>query len=150
MARTLALGIVGCGNISTTYFALSPLFRGIEIKACADLVPAVAEARAQEYGVRAESVARLLDAADVDIIVNLTIPAAHHAVSQRALDAGTSIRRSRSSSPSKTASTCSRAPPGTGCASARRPTPSWAAPISSCAISSIQASSERSPAAPAS
>jgi predicted dehydrogenase len=91
MGRPLALGIVGCGNISTTYFALAPLFRGIEIKACADIVPAAAEERAKEYGVRAETVQGLLDADDVDIVVNLTIPAAHHAVSQRALDAGKHI-----------------------------------------------------------
>lgn len=88
MGRPLALGIVGCGNISTTYFALGPLFRGIEIKACADLVPAAAEARAKEFGVRAETVEGLLGADDIDLVVNLTIPAAHHAVSQRALDAG--------------------------------------------------------------
>jgi predicted dehydrogenase len=88
MGRTLALGIVGCGNISTTYFSLGPLFRGIEITACADIVPAAAEARAKEYGVRADTVEGLLDADDVDIVVNLTIPAAHHAVSRRALDAG--------------------------------------------------------------
>ena len=88
MARTLGLGIVGCGNISTTYFSLAPLFRGIEVKACADLLPAAAEARAKEYGVRAETVEALLAANDVDIVVNLTIPAAHHAISQLALDAG--------------------------------------------------------------
>ena len=88
MARTLGLGIVGCGNISTTYFSLAPLFRGIEVKACADIVPAAAEARAKEFGVRAETLERLVDADDVDIVVNLTIPAAHYAVSRRALDAG--------------------------------------------------------------
>jgi predicted dehydrogenase len=88
MGRTLGLGIVGCGNISTTYLSLAPLFRGIEIRACADIVPAAAEARARDHGVRAQTVEALLDADDIDIIVNLTIPAAHHAVSRRALDAG--------------------------------------------------------------
>lgn len=88
MGHALGLGIVGCGNISTTYFSLAPLFRGIEIRACADIVPAAAEVRAKEYGVRAETLDGMLDADDVDIVVNLTIPAAHHAVSRRALDAG--------------------------------------------------------------
>jgi predicted dehydrogenase len=88
MGRTLAVGIVGCGNISTTYFSLVPLFRGVEITACADIVPAAAEARAKEHGVRARTVDGLLDADDVDIVVNLTVPAAHYAVSRRALDAG--------------------------------------------------------------
>lgn len=88
MARRLGVGIVGCGNISTTYFSLAPLFRGIEIVACADINPQAAEARAKEYGVRASTVDDLLAAADVDIVVNLTIPAVHYAVSKAALKAG--------------------------------------------------------------
>jgi len=88
MARKLGVGIIGCGNISTTYFQFSPLFRGIEVRACADINPAAAKARAKEYGVRAESVADLLDDPEVDIVVNLTIPAVHYEVSRAALDAG--------------------------------------------------------------
>src|SRR5262245_47111508 len=88
MARTLGVGIVGCGNISTTYFSLAPLFPGIAVKACADIVPAAATAAAKKHGVRAETVDGLLAAGDVDIVVNLTIPVAHHEVSRRALDAG--------------------------------------------------------------
>ena len=53
MARKLGVGIIGCGNISTTYFKFAPLFKGIEVKACADINPAAAKARAKEYGVRA-------------------------------------------------------------------------------------------------
>ena len=37
MARALGVGIVGCGNISETYLKLAPLFRGIEMRACADI-----------------------------------------------------------------------------------------------------------------
>jgi predicted dehydrogenase len=88
MARKLGVGIIGCGNISTTYFSLSPLFKGIEVKACADINPAAAKAKAKEYGVRAESVDALLEDKDVDIVVNLTIPAVHYEISRRALDAG--------------------------------------------------------------
>ena len=88
MERKLGLGIIGCGNISTTYFSLAPLFRGIEVRACADIKAAAAEERAQTYGVRAESVEALLRADDVDIVVNLTIPAVHYEVTRLALDAG--------------------------------------------------------------
>ena len=42
MARELGVGIIGCGNISTTYFSLAPLFRGLKVVACADLNPAAA------------------------------------------------------------------------------------------------------------
>ena len=39
MSDTLGIGIIGCGNISTTYFKLAPLFRGLEVRACADVEP---------------------------------------------------------------------------------------------------------------
>jgi predicted dehydrogenase len=88
MTRNLGVGVIGCGNISTTYFSLAPLFKGIEMRACADINPDVAKARADEHGVRAASVEELLAADDVDIVLNLTIPAAHYAVSRAALEAG--------------------------------------------------------------
>ncbi len=88
MSRTLGVGVVGCGNISTAYFTLSKLFAGIEIRACADIDPAVARAKAAEFHIRAEPTERLLAADDIDIVVNLTIPAVHHEVSKAALESG--------------------------------------------------------------
>ncbi|HMQ58232.1 MAG TPA: Gfo/Idh/MocA family oxidoreductase [Rhizobiaceae bacterium] len=88
MAKTLGVGIIGCGNISAAYMRLAPLFKGIEVRACADAMPAAAEARAKEFGLRAMSVDDLLKADDVDIVVNLTIPSAHFDVSMKAAEAG--------------------------------------------------------------
>ncbi len=88
MAKKLGVGIIGCGNISTTYFRLSPLFKGIEVRAGADINMDAAKARAKEYGVRAETVEGLLKADDIDIVVNLTVPAVHYDVAKQALDAG--------------------------------------------------------------
>ena len=88
MAKKLGVGVIGCGNISAAYFSLAPLFRGIRMKACADINMDAARARAKEFDVRAETVDDLLKADDIDIIVNLTIPAVHHSVSKEILDAG--------------------------------------------------------------
>lgn len=88
MTKELGVGILGCGNISTTYFSLSPLFKGIKVLACADLNPAAAEAKAKEYGVKAQTVDDLLANDELDVIVNLTIPDAHFAVSKAILQAG--------------------------------------------------------------
>ena len=52
MTGTLGIGIIGCGNISAAYFRLAPLFKGLEVRACTDLNPAAAEARAKEFGVQ--------------------------------------------------------------------------------------------------
>jgi predicted dehydrogenase len=84
----LGIGIIGCGNISTTYLKFAPLFRALEVRAVADIDAAAAEARAAEFGVRAGTVADVMAARDVDVIVNLTVPAAHYEVSRRALEAG--------------------------------------------------------------
>jgi predicted dehydrogenase len=88
MAKKLGVGVIGCGNISKAYFSLSPMFRGIKMRACADLNEAAAKARAKEFGLRFETVDGLLKSDDIDIIVNLTIPAAHYDVSKQILDAG--------------------------------------------------------------
>ena len=88
MTKTLGIGILGCGNISAAYMRLAPLFKGIEIRACADLDKEAADTRAAEFGLRSETVDGLLAADDIDIIVNLTIPAAHFEVSKNILNAG--------------------------------------------------------------
>ncbi|WP_217438579.1 Gfo/Idh/MocA family protein [Fertoeibacter niger] len=84
----LGIGIIGCGNISTAYLGLAPLFKGLEIRAVADMNMAAAEARAAEYGVQAQSVDDLLANPALDVVINLTIPDAHFAVSQSILQAG--------------------------------------------------------------
>ena len=88
MTRTLGIGIIGSGNISATYLRLAPLFKGIEIKAVADISTTAATARASEYGVEARSIDALLSSDDIDLIVNLTIPDAHFDVSKQILSAG--------------------------------------------------------------
>lgn len=88
MSDTLGVGIVGCGNISTTYLRLAPLFRGLTMRACADLDMATARAQAQAFCVEALTVEDLLASDDVDVVINLTIPDAHFAVSTAALEAG--------------------------------------------------------------
>ncbi|MFD9900686.1 Gfo/Idh/MocA family protein [Mesorhizobium sp. NPDC059025] len=88
MAKKLGIGVIGAGNISAAYFRLAPLFRGIEMRACADINMDAARARAKEFKLRAETVDDLLKAGDIDIVVNLTIPAVHYDVSKRVLDAG--------------------------------------------------------------
>ena len=84
----LGIGIIGCGNISTAYLTLAPLFKGIEVRAVADINPSAAQEKADEFNVRAQSVEDLLGADDIDIVVNLTIPAAHFSTTRTILQAG--------------------------------------------------------------
>jgi predicted dehydrogenase len=86
--KTFGVGVVGCGNISMTYMRNAALFAGVELRACADISPDMAAVRSREYGVPAMTVDALLAAPEVDLVLNLTIPAAHFDVSLSALSAG--------------------------------------------------------------
>jgi predicted dehydrogenase len=88
MTKDLRVGIIGCGNISTAYLQLASMFKGYDIVAVADINMDNARARAAEFDVRAQTVDDLLAAADVDLVINLTIPAAHVDVSRAILKAG--------------------------------------------------------------
>jgi len=88
MTHETRIGIMGCGNISKAYLELAPRFRGIKIVAVADVVAAAAETRSKEFNVRALTPEALLADPDIDIIVNLTVPAAHYEVTRKALEAG--------------------------------------------------------------
>jgi predicted dehydrogenase len=82
------VGIIGCGNISDTYLKNGPLLGDINYVACADLRIEAAQAKAEAYGLQALSIDDLLRRDDIDMILNLTIPAAHAEVSLRAIAAG--------------------------------------------------------------
>lgn len=84
----LGVGIIGCGNISAAYLRLGPLFKALEMRAVADIDMDRARERAEAFGVRALSVEDLLADGDIDVVVNLTIPAVHYQVTRSILEAG--------------------------------------------------------------
>ncbi|MCR6672863.1 Gfo/Idh/MocA family protein [Devosia ginsengisoli] len=88
MAKTFGVGIMGAGNISSAYLRLAPLFKGLEVRAVADILPAAAQKRAEEFGVAAQTPDELLKNSEIDVIVNLTIPSTHYAVSMDIVSAG--------------------------------------------------------------
>lgn len=88
MAKTYGVGIMGAGNISAAYLRLAPLFKGLEVRAVADIVPEAARKRSEEFGVAAQTPDELLKNSEIDVIVNLTIPATHYKVSMDIVSAG--------------------------------------------------------------
>ncbi|UJF32401.1 Gfo/Idh/MocA family protein [Paenibacillus hexagrammi] len=85
----LKVGIIGCGNISAIYMKNIPTFSQLELSACADLDVNRAKARAEEFGIeKAYSVSELLADPSIQIVINLTIPAAHAEVCLQVLEAG--------------------------------------------------------------
>jgi predicted dehydrogenase len=84
----MRVGIIGCGNISDIYVRNAKLFNDVEIITCSDISPAAAERLASKYSLREMNVEALLAADDIEIILNLTLPAAHAEVSRAAIAAG--------------------------------------------------------------
>ena len=86
--REIGVGLIGCGNISSIYLTNLPRSPGVKVRAVADLKPDCAAAQGKKFNVEALAVDALLARGDIDLVVNLTVPDAHAAVSLAALAAG--------------------------------------------------------------
>ncbi|MCY3834303.1 MAG: Gfo/Idh/MocA family oxidoreductase [Chloroflexi bacterium] len=86
--RTLNVGLIGTGNIAPAYIEGCAPFDVIKLTACADILADRAREFAAEHGLAAYSVDDLLARDDIDIVVNLTIPAVHAEVSLQIIEAG--------------------------------------------------------------
>jgi predicted dehydrogenase len=85
----VGVAVIGAGNISKQYLDNLTVFPDLKIHVIADLFEDAAAARAREYGVESYGgVDTALNHPDVEIIVNLTVPAAHVEVATAAVDAG--------------------------------------------------------------
>lgn len=84
----LQVGVIGCGNIFPHYLKNAGKFEQIRVVACASRNPAGAVEQAAAHGLRAMGVDELIADREIDLVVNLTTPASHAAVSMRILDAG--------------------------------------------------------------
>ncbi len=83
-----SVGILGVGSISDVYVRNATRMRNYRVVAVADLDVERTRVRAAEWGVKAETPDRLIARDDIDIILNLTPPAAHFATTKAALEAG--------------------------------------------------------------
>lgn len=86
--QAVKAAIIGCGNVTAQYLAAAPHFKALEIVACSDLDPAVAAAVAARHGLRALTPEALLRAPEIELVINLTVPAAHAEVGLAVLEAG--------------------------------------------------------------
>ena len=85
----MRVGVVGCGSISEVYLRNLQASSEVDVVACSDVMLERARERAAEFGVaRPCSNAELLADPDVELVVNLTVPAAHAEVTLAAIDAG--------------------------------------------------------------
>ncbi|MFC4138032.1 MULTISPECIES: Gfo/Idh/MocA family protein [unclassified Microbacterium] len=89
MGTPVGVGVIGAGNISDQYLTHLTAFPDLRVLAVGDLIEERARTQAEKYGVpRGGDVDSVLNDDDIEIVVNLTIPAVHVAVSEAIIAAG--------------------------------------------------------------
>jgi predicted dehydrogenase len=92
VGEPVGVAVVGCGTISSAYLGNMTSFPDLKVLFCADLDLARAEAQAAKYGVAAAgATAQALEHPGVELVVNLTVPAAHAETAAAAIAAGKSV-----------------------------------------------------------
>lgn len=87
--QPVKFGVIGCGAISDAYFNATKRFPILQMAACADLMVERAQAKAEQHGVpKACTPEELIADPEIEIVINLTIPKAHYAVSKAILESG--------------------------------------------------------------
>jgi predicted dehydrogenase len=85
----VGVAVVGCGTISHEYLRNLTTFPDLKVVGCADIDVPRAREVAERYGVPvAGTVDEVINHPDVELVVNLTIPAVHVEVAEQALAAG--------------------------------------------------------------
>jgi predicted dehydrogenase len=85
----MRIAIVGCGYVSDHYLETLPNHQNLELLGVVDLKPERAQVLAKHYGLRVyASLEAILDDPAVQLVVNLTDPENHFAVSKASLLAG--------------------------------------------------------------
>ncbi len=85
----MGVGLIGAGMISDTYLENLTSFPDVSVVAIGDLNVARAMQQAGKYDIDVAGTAQdVLDHPEVELVVNLTVPAAHHQVTHAAIAAG--------------------------------------------------------------
>jgi predicted dehydrogenase len=86
------IAIVGCGMISDAYLkTMQSKFKILEVVGCCDLDQQKAQAMAQKYGIKVLTMEQILADDSIEIVVNLTTPAAHYPVIKQMLEGGKNV-----------------------------------------------------------
>lgn len=87
--KPVRTAVIGCGMISDIYLQnLKNTFSIIDLCGCADMVDWKAAAQAEKYGIRKMTTEEILADDSIELVLNLTYPTSHYAVSRAVLAAG--------------------------------------------------------------
>ncbi|MBR3402071.1 MAG: Gfo/Idh/MocA family oxidoreductase [Parasporobacterium sp.] len=89
MEKKVKVGIIGCGTIADVYMTnLTQHYQNVELAGAADLFVQKAQEAAEKFQIKAYTVEELLADPEIQLVLDLTIPAAHYSVNKQILEAG--------------------------------------------------------------
>lgn len=88
--KRIGIGVIGCGTIADVYLTnITQHYKNVQLLAVADMFAEKAEGVAEKFHVpKACTVEELLADPQIQIVLNLTIPAAHYSVNKQILASG--------------------------------------------------------------
>ena len=89
-AKKIGIGVIGCGTIADVYLTnITQHYKNVQLLAVADMFAEKARGVAEKFHIpKACSVEELLADPEIQIVLNLTIPAAHYSVNKQILASG--------------------------------------------------------------
>jgi predicted dehydrogenase len=91
MSKRVGVGVIGCGSVSIEYISNMKAFDILEVNSVTDINENKARQTATEHGLVAVTARDMFEDPEIQIIVNLTTPAAHTEISLQAIEAGKNI-----------------------------------------------------------
>lgn len=89
MIKPVKTAIVGCGVISDAYLStMRTRFKILDVVGCCDINSQRAQDKARAHGIQALTMDDIRSADDLELVVNLTTPAAHYPVTRQLLEMG--------------------------------------------------------------
>jgi predicted dehydrogenase len=89
MITPVKTAVIGCGNVSGIYFKNAASWKILDIVACSSLNMKSAEKQAAKYGIpRVLRVADVLADESIELVLNLTVPAAHAEIGLEVIRSG--------------------------------------------------------------
>ena len=92
--KKVKTAVIGCGAISRIYFEnMTNAFEILEVAGCCDLNQQLAEDTAAAYDIPVLTMEEILEDSGIEIVVNLTNPAAHYGVIRNLLEGSMCTRK---------------------------------------------------------
>jgi predicted dehydrogenase len=90
--KKVKVAVIGCGAISDIYFQnMTKHFEILDVVACCDLNQELAQQAAEKYGIKVMSLEEIISDQEIEIVVNLTNPAAHYNIIKKLLLSGKNV-----------------------------------------------------------